>query len=321
CKGTFFRTAPDGWFFYDSQFTTPSTAGETVVLALSENDAASGSHNGTMAVNARLLVDPIPAVVDFQATDCQSVPIPVPDNPLPGSYRERTPITLDWRATAIQLPSGSEDVITGYRVYMLDADVYDPAISTIDDYIQNGDYRGSTVGQADINMFVDMAPDVPPAVKKHYTYAIQPILEGFGPLTFGGDETTPGTSNLSTDSATIEVEESGFVDFDFWNATLVEGGVEVTWGSRTEIDTLGFYVLRGTSPDETQLEPIHSIPITATGSGSTYSFMDEGADPRSGLYYQILELAGSGEPSKTPVFTVSGDTSRSVQRERTGRTR
>ena len=74
----------------------------------------------------------------------------------------------------------------------------------------------------------------------------------------------------------------------------------------------------GTSDDEAALAPAHALPITATGGGSTYMFLDSETAAGDAVYFQILELTSAGEPSRTPVFTVDEAGSRSIKRSRPG---
>jgi hypothetical protein len=223
------------------------------------------------------------------------------------------PVVLTWTAFT---ESGTAQAIVGYNVYRLDAETYLPPASTIDDYVMRGTLVGSTVGQPDINRFVDTAPAVVTPPLDEYTYAIQPLLrcEGAGctPLaaTFGGSEgppLDPGKANLSTDSlisdggppfaGTVRVSPPLYAAFADFQVERRGSSVVVRWMTALEIDTLAFDVYRGASAEEAAMERV--ARVSPKGPGVWYE-VEERLVPAGPLFYQVREVSAN-LPSRTEV--------------------
>jgi hypothetical protein len=76
--------------------------------------------------------------------------------------------------------------------------------------------------------------------------------------------------------------------------------IRVEWSTETEMDTAGFNVYRGESPDgpfdvkvNAELIPPSPDPL----SGGTYSVLDRSARPGVTYYYQLQEVEKTGQVS------------------------
>ncbi len=73
--------------------------------------------------------------------------------------------------------------------------------------------------------------------------------------------------------------------------------VTVEWSTETELNTAGFNVYRGASPDGPFDLKVNRELIPATGdsvSGGEYSFIDRTARPGMVYYYQLQEVEKNG---------------------------
>jgi hypothetical protein len=336
--GVFWEISPD-WNMLDGEFPTPSAAGEYLGLVVSYNPDDT-SHQGQAALNGRRITA-AGAEINFGGSPCEPIPTPIgPSAAVP----EGQPILLQWDAMA---ESGTTDLVAGYNVYRLFGETWDAATSTIDDYLTNGVLVGNTAGQGNINQFTDTAPTLVTAPQDTYWYAIQPLLacddpgvgscsaNGTFPLHFNNAEgnVLGGQANLSTDSRVgnlvsnsqgpVRVGEDLLAVYGSYQAERTSyGTVKVSWDTLAEIDTLGYYVYWGSSPDQNSLTRAGNQLIRAQGAGSLYIF--ETDLPEGVSYFQVRELALVGEPSRTPVFSLEqpqGTRSGSARRTRSGASR
>jgi hypothetical protein len=100
------------------------------------------------------------------------------------------------------------------------------------------------------------------------------------------------------------------VDLLSFAATQEAGAVLVTWETATEVDNVGFNLLRSTSADGVYVQLNDTlIPSQSPGavSGATYTWLDEAVQPGTVYYYKLeaIEVGGAS--------TMHGPTSSSTQ--------
>jgi hypothetical protein len=86
--------------------------------------------------------------------------------------------------------------------------------------------------------------------------------------------------------------------------------VRVTWKTETEMNTAGFNLYRGTSPDgpfdtkvNAQLIPPSADPLT----GKDYSYLDQTAQTGVTYYYQLQEVEQDGQINRFgPISVTAG---------------
>lgn len=305
-NGAFWQMG-SAWNLFDREFVVASIAGERVGL-LAQSNPDNGAHQGVMAVNGQTITNP--GYHNFGMSTCANIPTPV--GPA-ATVAQGQPIMLSWTPFA---ESGGAPLLVGYNVFRLDAETYPQVSSTIDDYVLRGTLVGNTVGSADINRYIDTAPAIVTGPMDEYSYAIQPIFRCDGvacttlPATFGGSETAPGKANLSTDNlvfngvstvpGTVKVSEPLLANYLSYGAVRQGSTVSVTWMTSMELNTLGYRVYRGDSPDASTMVRL-SGTIPARGPGYSYSFEDSNP-PAGRVFYQIREVAASGAATRTDVF-------------------
>lgn len=82
-----------------------------------------------------------------------------------------------------------------------------------------------------------------------------------------------------------------------FSAARTGAGVAVRWTTGVELDTQGFHLLRGTSPDQARAARITAAPVAARGgaaTGASYSWTDATAEVGPVYYYWLEELTASG---------------------------
>lgn len=82
-----------------------------------------------------------------------------------------------------------------------------------------------------------------------------------------------------------------------FSAAHAEGGVMVRWETGSEMNTVGFHLLRAPSPDRAAAERVTPALIVARGStnqGATYSWFDSTARPGESYTYWLQELEAVG---------------------------
>ena len=82
-----------------------------------------------------------------------------------------------------------------------------------------------------------------------------------------------------------------------FSAARTGAGVAVRWTTGVELDTQGFHLLRGTSPDQARAARITAAPVPARGgaaTGASYSWTDATAEVGPVYYYWLEELTASG---------------------------
>ena len=83
--------------------------------------------------------------------------------------------------------------------------------------------------------------------------------------------------------------------------------VVVEWSTATELDTAGFNLYRGTSPDgpfvqvNQQLLPSSPDPLT----GGDYAFADTDVDPGRSYFYELEEVEYNGATQRFPPIQVT----------------
>jgi hypothetical protein len=82
------------------------------------------------------------------------------------------------------------------------------------------------------------------------------------------------------------------VEMLYFRALGDDPDVRLEWGTGVEIDTVGFYVYRAPVADYGQAGAIGYTP--ATGSGSSYAFIDRDVPPSQVYWYWLVEYTGDG---------------------------
>ena len=93
----------------------------------------------------------------------------------------------------------------------------------------------------------------------------------------------------------------------------VKAEVIVEWTTASELDTVGFYLLRAETP-EGPFEQINSNLIPASSdslTGSNYTFTDIGVQNGITYYYMLEEIELSGETNRHgPIVVKAGNTTK-----------
>jgi hypothetical protein len=112
---------------------------------------------------------------------------------------------------------------------------------------------------------------------------------------------------LSNDDVTITTKDCPVaVTWDYFQVEHNTSGNVIRWGTLSEIDTLGFTVVRSVSGVEgVDNEIVAQVP--SLGPGREYRLEDRSAAALApgNLYYRIEELTAGGAGDKTPFFTWS----------------
>ena len=92
------------------------------------------------------------------------------------------------------------------------------------------------------------------------------------------------------------------------SAERLKNGVRVAWTTATEVDTVGFRVLRETAGPEKAVRPVSSlIPAAGHGlSGATYEFLDNTKAAAAATVYWIEDVDTFGRTSRHGPITVGG---------------
>lgn len=299
------------YHLFDVTFPTPSQPDE-ITAVLGNANANDGAHAGTMIVNALKVRDT--TAKDFSTAVC--TPIPRPNVPT-GFVVTGQPVMLSWTGF---VESGTERVLAGYKVYRINSDLFPAATSRIADYTgASGFLAGTTVGQPDINKFIDTAPAVPSGNQAHFTYTLQPVFtcDPLPCLTPVVAEIAPGVANLSTDSDPVTVSVPLAATFESYGAARQGTSVLITWTTSKELDTLSYEIYRGSSLDASTFERVGGL--AADGRPATYRFVDESA-PAGVVFYQIREIS-LGIANRTGVFGTVASSDASTGRGRRVRSR
>lgn len=102
--------------------------------------------------------------------------------------------------------------------------------------------------------------------------------------------------------------------FVFMWAIPQQTGVEVTWQTETEIDSVGFYLYRALSPDG-PWEQVNDVLIPARGegvAGAAYRYRDKEVNAGRQYYYLLEEVDVRG--MRTRYGPVEAQTGRPVDR-------
>jgi hypothetical protein len=86
-----------------------------------------------------------------------------------------------------------------------------------------------------------------------------------------------------------------------------EAGVQIQWVTQTEVNNLGFHVLRSKSPDGPS-EVITPKLIAGAGSSAmpqSYAFLDEDVDGKSTYFYRIQSVDLFGHQQNSSLVKVS----------------
>jgi hypothetical protein len=81
------------------------------------------------------------------------------------------------------------------------------------------------------------------------------------------------------------------------------GGVTIAWQTASEVDTMGFNLLRAQDSSEGPFRPINAELIPAKGdplTGAEYRVEDEKVEPGRLYFYQIEEVEWSGAQERYP---------------------
>ncbi|MFC2173395.1 FG-GAP-like repeat-containing protein [Acidobacteriota bacterium] len=134
-------------------------------------------------------------------------------------------------------------------------------------------------------------------------YILQPPIEG----TYELDVQCLGALDCTeTDSLQVIRDCSTAVQFESFAARAVEGGIEVTWRTLRESDTLGFHVWVYTDGEQEDSPPDCAAFTTSKAPGQTYRVVFE--EQRYGSLlaarFRIVELTASGLGDRTPLFRI-----------------
>lgn len=97
------------------------------------------------------------------------------------------------------------------------------------------------------------------------------------------------------------------VVFSSINAFLTEKGVSIQWVTQTEVNNLGFNILRSKNPNG-PFESITPKVISGAGPSATqnrYTFLDEEADANTTYFYRIESVDLFGNKQTSPIVKVS----------------
>ncbi|MFQ6039806.1 MAG: lamin tail domain-containing protein [Candidatus Poribacteria bacterium] len=97
------------------------------------------------------------------------------------------------------------------------------------------------------------------------------------------------------------------VMFSNINAVLTEKGIKIQWVTQTEVNNLGFNILRSKTEDG-PFESITPAMINGTGSSATphqYTFLDEEADANTISFYRIESVDLFGDKQTSPIVKAS----------------
>ena len=110
----------------------------------------------------------------------------------------------------------------------------------------------------------------------------------------GGARQTPWDIGADDIAVTTEVELVSFT------ATGVDGAVELTWETATELDNVGFHLYRATSPGG-PLQRVTAQVIPGLGSspaGASYRFVDDGLTNGVTYYYELEDIETTGRTER-----------------------
>jgi len=118
-----------------------------------------------------------------------------------------------------------------------------------------------------------------------------------------------------TDEMAILIEEcddSNEITLEWFKAKPVKDAVMINWKTGTEIDTLGFYIVKSEQA-ESGYSLVNDIIIPATGntySGQTYEYVDTNVESGKVYYYWLIDVDMYGStkihgPSKAVTFLLT----------------
>jgi hypothetical protein len=91
-----------------------------------------------------------------------------------------------------------------------------------------------------------------------------------------------------------EVSNPTAITLASFSARWMGNAVRVNWRTGSEDKTLGFHLLRATSPDLSQATQVTAALIPARGAGSSYGWTDQSAAPGTTYYYWLRESETGG---------------------------
>jgi hypothetical protein len=102
-----------------------------------------------------------------------------------------------------------------------------------------------------------------------------------------------------------EVSNPTAITLASFSARWMGAAVRVNWRTGSEDKTLGFHLLRATSPDLSQATQVTAALTPARGGGSSYGWTDQAATPGTTYYYWLQESEiGGGTNTYGPTSTV-----------------
>jgi hypothetical protein len=95
----------------------------------------------------------------------------------------------------------------------------------------------------------------------------------------------------------LPLRVSAAVTISSFDAKWQSGKVAVNWKTATELNNVGFNILRSTSPNGT-FAKVNYTPTQCLGclTGMSYSFIDSGVTPGQTYYYRLQSVNTSGVP-------------------------
>ena len=101
----------------------------------------------------------------------------------------------------------------------------------------------------------------------------------------------------------------------------VDGAVELTWETATELDNVGFHLYRATSPEgPLQRVTAHVIPgLGSSPAGAFYRYVDDGLTNGTTYYYELEDIETTGRTTRhgpvsaTPLASVAATESSSTR--------
>jgi len=91
-----------------------------------------------------------------------------------------------------------------------------------------------------------------------------------------------------------EVSNPTAITLASFSSRWMGSAVRVNWRTGSEDKTLGFHLLRATSPDLSQATQVTAALIPARGGGSSYGWTDQAAAPGATYYYWLRESETGG---------------------------
>ncbi len=137
------------------------------------------------------------------------------------------------------------------------------------------------------------------------------ITDQVGCESAGGLFRGPGTDCLGAGGAEFDCTAL-LVTFESITARRVKGGVLLNWTTGTELDTVGFRILRESPAPEKSLVVIAPM-IAAAGAqlrGASYQFLDNGKGAHGAIHYYIEDIDIFGKVTRHGPIVVGESTRR-----------